>query len=191
MQTQVLGLSVDSEPCLLAWAESLDGITYPLLSDFFPHGEIAQTYGVLRSEGHSERAIFVIDKQGIIRYAQVYDIDKQPDNEELLRVLAEVDPQAAATAPSIDASLEAEPAADVVMYCTPWCPACKRARNYLDELGVEFVEINIARNHAAAEQVRQWADGNATTPTFNVKGKIIVQFDKRSINEALGLPDHF
>src|SRR5512143_2102472 len=95
MNTQVLGLSVDSHHCLRAWAESLGGITYPLLSDFYPHGRVARTYGVFRSEGYSERAIFVIDKSGVIRYIDIHDIASQPDNEELFRVLAEVEPQAA------------------------------------------------------------------------------------------------
>jgi alkyl hydroperoxide reductase subunit AhpC len=70
----------------------LGGITYPLLSDFWPHGQIAQLYGVLRDDGKSERAIFVIDKMGIVRYVDVHDIDLQPDNEELFRVLAELEP---------------------------------------------------------------------------------------------------
>ena len=77
-------------PCLKAWADSLGGITYPLLSDFYPHGQVAQAYGVLRSEGYSERAIFVVDKRGVIRYVDVHDIDSQPDNELLFRVLAEL-----------------------------------------------------------------------------------------------------
>jgi len=68
MQTQVLGLSVDSVPCLKAWADSLGGISYPLLSDFYPHGQVARLYGVFRPEGTSERAIYVIDKQGCIVY---------------------------------------------------------------------------------------------------------------------------
>jgi alkyl hydroperoxide reductase subunit AhpC len=46
-------------------------ITYPLLSDFFPHGQVAQKYGVLRADGTSERAIYVIDRKGIIRYVDV------------------------------------------------------------------------------------------------------------------------
>src|SRR5512136_1978516 len=92
METQVLGLSVDSEPSLKAWADSMGGITYPLLSDFYPHGRVAEMYGVLRPEGYTERAIYVIDRQGIIRYVDVHDIDEQPDNDELLRLLAEIDP---------------------------------------------------------------------------------------------------
>ena len=99
MNTQVLGISVDSVDCLKAWAESLGGITYPLLSDFFPHGQVAQTFGVLRAEGYSERAIFVLDKQGIVRYVDVHDIDQQPDNEELFRVLEKLEPRGARCSP--------------------------------------------------------------------------------------------
>ena len=95
MNTQVLGISVDHIPCLIAWAESLGGINYPLLSDFWPHGAVANRYGVLRSEGYSERALFVLDKWGVIRYIDIHDIDLQPENEELFRVLRRVDPEAA------------------------------------------------------------------------------------------------
>ena len=109
VNTQVLGISVDSKDCLHAWAESFGGITYPLLSDFWPHGQVAQKYGVLRSDGKSERAIFIIDRTGIIRYVDVHDIDEQPDNEVLFRELAEIEgvpvpqeiiPEAAARQPS-------------------------------------------------------------------------------------------
>jgi glutaredoxin len=189
MNAQVLGISVDSVPCLVAWAESLGGITYPLLSDFWPHGRVAQTYGVLRTEGNSERAIFVIDKQGIIRYVDVHDIDLQPDNEELFRVLAQVDPQAAAAAARPVAQPQAAPAptADVVMYCTPWCPDCRRARAYFKDCNIAYVEVDISRDRAAAQRVRGWANGNETTPTFNLKGTIIVGFDQAKINQVLGI----
>ena len=79
MNTQVLGISVDSTDSLRAWAESLGGISYPLLSDFWPHGAVATRYGVLRPQGYSERALFVLDKWGILRYIDIHDIDKQPD----------------------------------------------------------------------------------------------------------------
>jgi glutaredoxin len=190
MNAQVLGISVDSVDCLRAWAESVGGITYPLLSDFWPHGQVAQTYGVLRPEGKSERAIFVIDKQGIIRYVDVHDIDLQPDNEELFRVLAQIDPQAAAATaarPAAQPQAEPAPTADVVMYCTPWCPDCRRARAYLKERKIAYVEVDISRDRAAAQRVREWANGNETTPTFNIKGTIIVNFDQAKVNQALGI----
>lgn len=193
MDTQVLGISVDSSDCLNAWAESLGGITYPLLSDFFPHGRVAQLYGVLRPEGYSERAIFVIDKQGVIRYVDVHAIDDQPDNEvlfgELYKLepeLAEKDRQFLQRQQEAEAAIEPEPpAAEVVMYCTPWCPACRRARAYLNEKKIPFVEIDISRDRTAAAQVRQWANGNETTPTFVINGKVIVNFRIEEIEAAL------
>jgi alkyl hydroperoxide reductase subunit AhpC len=90
LNTQVLGVSVDSIPSHEAWAESLGGITYPLLSDFWPHGEIAQKFGVLTDDGFCDRVIFIIDKQGIIRYIDHHDIDDTPDNEDLFKVLREM-----------------------------------------------------------------------------------------------------
>jgi glutaredoxin len=186
MQTQVLGLSVDSVPCLKAWAESLGGITYPLLSDFYPHGAVAKKYGVLRKDGTSERAIFVLDRYGIVRYVDVHDIDKQPDNDELIRILCEIDPQAAwwvAKNPLPVSTVV--PDAEVVMYCTSWCPGCRRARTYFEAHAVPFMEIDITRDREAAKRVRGWADGNETTPTFNVRGQVIVGFDERKLDAAL------
>lgn len=193
MDTQVLGISVDSSDCLYAWAESLGGITYPLLSDFFPHGRVAQLYGVLRPEGYSERAIFVIDKQGVIRYVDVHAIDDQPDNEVLFAELYKLEPELAAKDRQFlqrqqQAEMATEPVpppAEVVMYCTPWCPACRRARAYLNEKKIPYVEIDISRDRTAAAQVRQWAKGNETTPTFLINGKVIIDFRIDEIEAAL------
>ncbi|OEH86906.1 alkyl hydroperoxide reductase [Desulfuribacillus stibiiarsenatis] len=87
LNTQVLGISVDSVPSHEAWQKSLGGISFPLGSDFYPHGAIAQKYGVLREEGISERALFIIDKDGIVQYIDVHPIEQQPDNEEIFKVL--------------------------------------------------------------------------------------------------------
>ena|SRR5690554_63945 len=91
--TQVLGISVDSVFSHEAWQKSIGGISYPLCSDFYPHGEVAEKYGVLRKNkdeaayGASERALFIIDKDGIIQFIDVHPLDEQPDNEELFDVL--------------------------------------------------------------------------------------------------------
>jgi alkyl hydroperoxide reductase subunit AhpC len=85
--TQVLGISVDSIPSHEAWQKSIGGISYPLCSDFYPHGAVAEKYGVLRNEGMSERALFIIDKEGVIRFIDVHPIGEQPDNDELFDVL--------------------------------------------------------------------------------------------------------
>jgi peroxiredoxin len=85
----VLGISIDPQPAKTAWAGTLGPISYDLLSDFHPHGEVAQKYGVFRSrEGFSERAVFLVDKQGRIAWAKTYDIPEQPDNAELLEALS-------------------------------------------------------------------------------------------------------
>lgn len=193
METQVLGLSVDSTDCLRAWAESLGGITYPLLSDFYPHGQVAQLMGVLRPEGYSERAIFVIDKRGVIRYVDVHDIGEQPDNEVLFGELAKLEPMLARawSAKAVAAAQTLAPAprpeADIIMYCTSWCPGCKRARLWLKEKGVAFTEIDITKDRAAAGRVRGYANGNETTPCFDIKGTIVLNFDLPKVEKALGL----
>jgi peroxiredoxin len=90
LNAQVLGISVDHIPCLMAWAESLGGISFPLLSDFSPLGAVARKYGVKRREGFSERAIFVLDKYGIIRYIDIHDIEDRPKNKILFAELKKV-----------------------------------------------------------------------------------------------------
>ena len=84
---QVFGISVDSAAVHKAFAESV-GVEFPLLADFYPHGAVARAYGVLRSEGFSERSTFVIDKQGIVRYAEVHEIGKVPDRTKAIEVLS-------------------------------------------------------------------------------------------------------
>ena len=85
---QVLGISVDSVPCNTAWAKSLGGISYDLLSDFHPKGAVAKAYGAYReNDGISERAIFINDKEGKVAYKDIHDIADQPDNEDLFEVL--------------------------------------------------------------------------------------------------------
>ncbi len=187
MNTQVLGISIDHIPCLEAWAESLGGISYPLISDFWPHGEVCEKYGVLRKEGYSERAIFVIDRFGIIRYIDMHDIDDQPRNEELFAILRTIDPEAAANEPIAEDAPPFElPHGGIVMYCNSWCPGCRKARAWFAAHGLPYKEIDISKNRAAANQVRQWAGGNETTPTFDIDGRILIEFNEEEMFKVLG-----
>jgi peroxiredoxin (alkyl hydroperoxide reductase subunit C) len=77
----LLGITVDNIPTLYAWTKQMGKLWFPVLSDFYPHGAVADRYGVLRSDGVSERALIFIDKKGIIRDIQVNDINKRPDLE--------------------------------------------------------------------------------------------------------------
>ncbi len=83
----LIGITVDNLPTLWSWTRAMNGVWFDVLSDFWPHGATAEKYGVLRSDGVSERALFVIDKKGIIRYIDVHDINKRPRLEDLVREL--------------------------------------------------------------------------------------------------------
>jgi glutaredoxin len=177
---------VDHVPCLEAWQESLGGITYPLLSDFWPHGKVSEVYGVLRDEGHSDRAIFIIDSDGIIRYIDIHDIDTQPDNEELFNQLSLLSDGAV---PEIKNAINEDetPEGDVVMYCNSWCPDCKKARLWFAENNIDYVEVDVNKYPSASKLVRSWADGNLVTPTFKIRGNIIVDFNKNELSKIFNI----
>lgn len=86
----IIGISVDNTPSQYAWSEAMNTLTFPVLSDFWPHGEVSDMYGVLRGEGVSERALFIVDTEGIIRYIDVHDINKRPDLSVLVKELAKI-----------------------------------------------------------------------------------------------------
>jgi peroxiredoxin (alkyl hydroperoxide reductase subunit C) len=101
--TQIIGISADSIFSHIAWQKRDVGtLKYPLASDFYPHGEVAKKYGVLREgdplPGISQRAVFVVDKRGHIAMARIYELGQQPDNEDVFEVLRKLEATAAKTA---------------------------------------------------------------------------------------------
>ena len=92
----LLGITVDNIPTLYAWTRAMsnddNGLWFPVLSDFNPHGRVSKTYGVLRSEGFSERALFVIDKKGVIRFIDIHDINERPPLMTLREALENLNP---------------------------------------------------------------------------------------------------
>jgi peroxiredoxin (alkyl hydroperoxide reductase subunit C) len=85
---QLLGITVDNLPTLHAWTRRMGNLWFQVLSDFWPHGAAAEAYGVLRSDGTAERAIFIVDKSGIIRYIEVSDINVRPNLADMMTALA-------------------------------------------------------------------------------------------------------
>jgi peroxiredoxin len=83
----LLGITVDNIPTLYSWTNQMGKLWFEVLSDFWPHGAVAGKFGVLRSDGVSERALFVIDKKGIIRYIDVHNINQRPPLEMLVNEL--------------------------------------------------------------------------------------------------------
>jgi len=85
ISTVAVGISVDSVPCKKAWAEHLKVTNTRLLSDFWPHGNVAQMYGIFReANGFSERANIVIDEKQKVIFAKVYPVHSIPDMKEVM-----------------------------------------------------------------------------------------------------------
>lgn len=87
--TQVLGISTDARPTQVAFAASVGSVPYPVLADFEPKGAMSKAYGVYNDErGTPNRAVFIIDKEGVVRwkqeFANVMDIDHNT-------IMAEID----------------------------------------------------------------------------------------------------
>jgi glutaredoxin len=154
------------------------------LSDFWPHGAVARAFGVMRdADGRSERALFILDAQGIVRYKDIHDINHQPSNDVLFAELRKIDPSATGE-PLLDSEAPL-PQGGIVMYCTPWCGDCRRARDWLKGRGLDYTEVDISRSAKARAQVRAWANGNETTPTFDIDGEIIIDFRPERLSELL------
>jgi len=83
-----VGISVDPVPTKKAWAEHIGLKKLRILSDFWPHGEVARLYGLFREkEGFSERANVLIDEEGKVAFFKVYPIRELPDLEEIFEFL--------------------------------------------------------------------------------------------------------
>jgi peroxiredoxin (alkyl hydroperoxide reductase subunit C) len=93
LNAQILGISPDSPYSHIAWQRHEIGwLDYPLLCDFWPHGEVAEKYGVRRENpmplpGISERAVFVTDMEGKVAFARIYDLGEVPPYDDILEVL--------------------------------------------------------------------------------------------------------
>ena len=95
LNATVVDISIDSIPSHIAWREKEIGpVKVPLCSDFYPHGAVAQEFGIVREgtpvPGISERAAFIVDRSGTIAFAKVYSLDQLPDVDELLNALRQL-----------------------------------------------------------------------------------------------------
>lgn len=92
---ELLGISVDGIWCHLAFAHDRK-LHFPLLSDFEPKGEIARRYGVYRDhDGTSERALFVIDREGVVSWSYCSPVGVNPGADGILRALEALPAKAA------------------------------------------------------------------------------------------------
>ena len=88
LNTVAVGVSIDSSPSKKAWADSLGIQNTKLLADFWPHGKVAQQFGIFREkDGISERVNIIINEKQEIEYIQIYEISQLPDINEIITVL--------------------------------------------------------------------------------------------------------
>jgi peroxiredoxin len=85
-----VGISVDSGYVQAEFARK-NNITFPLLADFHPKGAVARKYGVMRDDGIAERALFIVDSGGVIRYSYVSELRVNPGADRLLEKLEELE----------------------------------------------------------------------------------------------------
>ena len=93
LDTQVIGMSLDSQFALRAFSNSLGSLRFPLVTDFNPKGDVSKAYEIWTGEGdrgHNVRATFIIDKEGIIRFSEIYEMGMLPDAKELVAEVAKV-----------------------------------------------------------------------------------------------------
>jgi len=85
-----VGISVDSVPCKYAWAKSIGLKHLKILSDFWPHGEVAKSYDIFRKvEGFSERANILVSESGVVGFIKIYNLPELPNIKEILEFLAQ------------------------------------------------------------------------------------------------------
>lgn len=152
--TQPVGISVDSGYSHAAWAETLGGISFPLLADFHPKGAVAQSMGVyLEALGITDRATVLIDAAGKVRHVSAVTPAGKRDMAELLAMCREIEA-------AYDGPTETLPAApgledDAVLYikapCTfsRWALSARANLKLVDRLAVK----NVSDDEAAREEL--------------------------------------
>jgi len=73
----------------------------------------------------------------------------------------------------------------IIVYCTPWCPDCRTCRRYLDEHRLLYTEVDITKDKSAERRARELAGGKLVTPTIDIDGTIVLDFDRKRLDQVL------
>jgi len=173
--TQVLGVSVDSMHCHAGWAVSLGGISFPLLQDFHPRGEVARSYGLyLEDKGITDRATVIIDAAGIVRHASSVTPAGARNIEELAALCEAVDREHGAGLPPFPEPPGLEP--DTVLYVKSSCGFSLKTLQARQNLHLEQLlpVRNVTEDPAAMETVQRLT-GAPQAPCLVVGGKPMLE----------------
>lgn len=175
---------MDSRFSHAAWAQSLGGITYPLLADFWPHGRVSQAYGAwLPAEGISDRATVLVRANGTVAYAKSVGKDGRRDMDALLVDSAQALGRTLAPPASAgDSAPAATPPARDELFILPGCGACAQVMAVVRELRCDSaLEVNTVGfregtpEYANLLRIHQLAPGRSGTPLLHtVDGTVLL-----------------
>ena len=174
-KTVVLGISVDSKFCHAGWAQSLGGISFPLLADFQPKGATAQAYGLYLDEpGITDRATVIIDAGGVVRHASSVGPGGSRDIEELAALCEEVNNAHEGNLPAVEAPVGLP--GDATLYVKSLCGFSLWALQARDNLGLadSLPVRNVTEDPAAMEALKA-AGGKEQAPCLVTGGEALYE----------------
>ena len=156
--TQVLGVSVDSIYCHANWAMGLGGVSFPLLADFHPKGEVAKAYGLyLDGAGITDRATVIIDADGVVRHASSVGPGGKRNISELAGLCEQLDQKYSGELAAFDAAPGLEP--DTVLYVRSNCMFSTNALAALENLHIDTIPVrNVSEDNEAMNDLVAVAD---------------------------------
>lgn len=174
--TQVLGVSVDSRFSHANWGCDLGGISFPLLADFEPKGEVARRYGLfLDGPGISDRASVWIDTSGIVRYVVSVGPGGERDLAELAALCERLNREFSSG--SEESAALAAPPSGTILYVRDHCGFSKAARLAVENLCPNSVEIcNVSRDSDAARALQE-CSGGEVAPCLVLGGEVLLESD--------------
>jgi hypothetical protein len=177
---------VDSRHCHANWAADIGGVSFPLLADFNPKGEVAQKFGLyLEKNGTSDRATVIIDRGGIVRYAHSVTPSGRRNIDELLEEARKVD-SAQGERPEVPAPERAKLAPDATLFVRDGCVFCRAVLRAVANLRCDkHVRVrNVTQEPDARAELDRIAGQEGTkVPALVQGGK--VQFESADIIKTL------
>ena len=172
--TQVLGVSVDSVFSHASWGASLGGISFPLLADFHPKGDLAKELGLyLEDAGITDRATVIINSEGVVEYIQAVGPSGQRDIEALAVECEAVDKKGTPTVDFVEPAITPAGTLFVKSNCGP----SRFAARALTNLHLNRIEvINVSENPAAAVDLDKLAGGKQA-PCLVLDGEVTLEHE--------------
>jgi glutaredoxin-related protein len=187
--TQVVGISIDSVYSHANWANSLGGISLPLLADFHPKGSVAEKFGLyLADDGITDRATVIIDADGVVQHVSSVGPSGSRDIDELARLAEEIDGQYAGDLP---AKAEPQGVKKSTLYVKSKCGYSRATLLAMSNLSLdEFVAVrNIDEDDDARAELKKLA-GKEQAPCLVEDGSTLfesAEIIKKWVAEATGL----